>query len=113
MMSKDETPPGPAGAADIQFMRSLDHIRMRPGMYVGSTTDSRGLHHLAYKLIYNALDEARAGFCHWITVELIDDGGCRVSDDGRGIPVDRGSPGGEPFLERVLTAVFPYERFPP
>jgi DNA gyrase subunit B len=79
-------------------------VRQRPGMYIGST-GARGLHHLVYEVVDNAVDEAMAGFCDRIKVELLADGGCRVSDNGRGIPVDMVKGEGKAAVEVVLTTL--------
>jgi DNA gyrase subunit B len=93
-------------SADITVLEGLEAVRRRPGMYIG-TTSIRGLHHLVYEVVDNAIDEALAGFCSKIVVQLLADGGCRVTDNGRGIPVqpipkikDR-----RPAVEIVLTTL--------
>jgi DNA gyrase subunit B len=75
------------GAKDISILKGLQPVRERPGMYIGSTGPS-GLHHLVYEVVDNAVDEALAGYATRIDVTLLPDGGCRVIDNGRGIPVD-------------------------
>jgi DNA gyrase subunit B len=75
------------GAEDLQVLEGLEAVRKRPGMYIGSTGPS-GLHHCVWEVVDNSVDEAMAGFCDRIDITLLADGGCRVADNGRGIPTD-------------------------
>ena len=111
-MTTDDTtgqsrPRGDYGAKDIQVLEGLDPVRKRPGMYVGST-GLAGLHHLIWEVVDNSVDEAMAGFCTRIGVTLQADGGCRVDDNGRGIPVEpypSGPHKGKSAAEVVLTVL--------
>jgi len=96
--------PSDYDAKDITVLEGLDPVRRRPGMYIGST-GPRGLHHLLWEVVDNSIDEAMAGFCSRIEVTLLSDGGVRVKDNGRGIPVDRHQKTKESALTTVLTTL--------
>ena len=107
MSSDTNKPTADYGAKDIQVLEGLDPVRKRPGMYIGST-GLAGLHHLIWEVVDNSVDEAMAGFCTRIGVTLLADGGCRVDDNGRGIPVDpypSGPHKGKSAAEVVLTVL--------
>ena len=91
-------------AKDIEVLPGLEAVRRRPGMYIG-TTGPRGLHHLVWEVVDNSVDEAMAGFAGRIDVTLLADGGCRVEDDGRGIPVSRHARTRKSALTTVLTTL--------
>ena len=91
-------------ASAITVLEGLEAVRKRPGMYIGSTGE-RGLHHLVYEIVDNAVDEALAGYCTEVNVVLLENGGVRVTDNGRGIPVDIHPVEKKPALEVVLTVL--------
>ncbi len=91
-------------SSQIQVLEGLEPVRKRPGMYIGST-GVEGLHHLVKEIADNSIDEAIAGFATRVSVTLLADGGVRVEDNGRGIPVDIHPKTGKSTLETVLTVL--------
>ncbi len=91
-------------ASDIQVLDGMEAVRLRPGMYIGST-DQRGLHHLIFEVVDNSVDEFMAGFCSQIDVHISEEGVVRISDDGRGIPVDIHPTTGISAVETVMTTL--------
>jgi len=97
-------------ASHIKVLEWLEPVRLRPGMYIGST-DAKGLHHLVQEIIDNAVDEALAGYCTTITTCLNEDGSVTIHDNGRGIPVDKHEKTGKSALETVFTVLHAWGKF--
>jgi len=103
-MTKQKIDDGSYTGSQIQVLEGLEPVRKRPGMYIGSTGYD-GLHHLIKEIADNCIDEAIAGYASKVTVTILNDGGVRVDDDGRGIPVDKNEKTGKSTLETVLTVL--------
>ena len=102
--NQKEAPADLYSASDIQVLEGMEAVRRRPGMYIGST-DQRGLHHLIYEIVDNAVDEYMAGHCSSVDIQLGEDGVVRIEDDGRGIPVDIHPTTGVSAVETVMTTL--------
>ena len=103
-MSEEQKKNGGYSASSIQALEGMEHVRMRPSMYIGDL-GIRGLHHLVYEVVDNSIDEALAGHCDHIEVVILEGNGIRVTDNGRGIPVDMHEKEGVSALEVVMTKI--------
>src|SRR5699024_4733497 len=91
-------------ASQIQVLEGLEAVRVRPGMYIGSTSQD-GLHHLVWEIVDNSIDEAMAGYADSISVKILEDDVIQITDNGRGIPVDIQEKTGRPAVETVFTVL--------
>lgn len=103
-MSDNIKKQGEYDASNIQILKGLEAVKKRPGMYIGSTGE-RGLHHLVWEIVDNAIDECMAGFADTVTIELLPDDFVKVTDNGRGIPIDIHHETGKPAVETIFTTL--------
>src|ERR1700749_4060423 len=104
MASRDKNGQPESPGSNIQVLEGLEAVRKRPGMYIGSTAE-RGLHHLVWEVVDNSVDTALGGYADRIEVTLLADGGVRVKDNGRGMPVDMHPTEKKPTIEVILTVL--------